>query len=245
MLEGMGQLTGKAAIVTGAARGIGRAIAERLAAGGARVLVNYASSAAAAEELAFRIGGLAIRADVSQEQEVREMFDRAEAEFGGLDIVVNNAAVALMKPLAEFSAEEFDRIFAVNTRGVFFCCREAARRLRGGGRIVNISTGATVGGTAGGAVYCASKAAVEQFTRALARELAGRRITVNTVSPGFTETDMFASLPHLAELAPKLTPLGRAGKPEEVAAVAAWLCTEDAGWITGQNIQAGGGLTMV
>ncbi len=172
MLEGMGQLTGKAAIVTGAARGIGRAIAERLAAGGARVAVNYANSAAAAEELAFRTGGLAIRADVSQEQEVREMFDRAEAEFGGLDIVVNNAAVALMKPLAEFSAEEFDRIFAVNTRGVFFCCREAARRLRGGGRIVNISTGATVGGTAGGAVYCASKAAVEQFTRALARELA-------------------------------------------------------------------------
>lgn len=241
----MGSLTGKTAIVTGASRGIGRAIAERLAAEGARVVVNYAGSAAAAEELAARIGGLAVRADVSQKQEVLEMFDRAEAAFGGLDIVVNNAAVAVMKPLAEFSDEEFERVFAVNTRGAFYCCREAARRLRGGGRIVNISTGATVGGTAGGSVYCASKAAVEQFTRALARELAPRQITVNTVSPGFTETDMFASLPHLAGLAPKLTPLGRAGRPEEIAAVVAWLCTEDAGWITGQNIQAGGGLTMV
>lgn len=241
----MGSLQGKTAIVTGAARGIGRAIAERLAADGALVAVNYANSAAAAEELASRIGGFAIRADVSQEQEVLEMFDRAEAVFGGLDIVVNNAAVALMKPLADFSAAEFERVFAVNARGAFFCCREAARRLRDGGRIVNLSTGATVGGTEGGSVYCASKAAVEQFTRALARELARRRITVNTVSPGFTETDMFASLPHLAELAPKLTPLGRAGKPKEVAAVVAWLCTEDAGWITGQNIQAGGGLTMV
>jgi 3-oxoacyl-[acyl-carrier protein] reductase len=241
----MGSLTGKTAIVTGASRGIGRAIAERLAAEGARVVVNYAGSAAAAEELAARIGGLAVRADVSQKQEVLEMFDRAETAFGGLDIVVNNAAVAVMKPLAEFSDEEFERVFAVNTRGAFYCCREAARRLRAGGRIVNISTGATVGGTAGGSVYCASKAAVEQFTRALARELAPRRITVNTVSPGFTETDMFASLPHLAELAPKLTPLGRAGRPEEIAAVVAWLCTEDASWITGQNIQAGGGLTMV
>jgi len=241
----MGSLTGKTAIVTGASRGIGRAIAERLAAEGARVVVNCAGSAAAAEGLAARIGGLAVRADVSVKQEVLEMFDRAEAAFGGLDIVVNNAAVAVMKPLAEFSDEEFERVLAVNTRGVFYCCREAARRLRDGGRIVNISTGATVGGTAGGSVYCASKAAVEQFTRALARELAPRRITVNTVSPGFTETDMFASLPHLAELAPKLTPLGRAGKPEEIAAVVAWLCTEDARWITGQNIQAGGGLTMV
>jgi len=241
----MPPLTGKTAIVTGAARGIGRAIAERLAAGGARVVVNYARSAAAAEELAARIGGIAVRADVSIKQEVLEMFDQAERAFGGLDIAVNNAAVALMKPLAEFSDEEFERVFSINARGAFYCCREAARRLRDGGRIVNLSTGATVGGTAGGSVYCASKAAVEQFTRALARELAPRRITVNTVSPGFTETDMFASLPHLAELAPRLTPLGRAGKPEEIAAVVAWLCTEDARWITGQNIQAGGGLTMV
>lgn len=241
----MGLLTGKTAIVTGAARGIGRAIAERLAGEGARVVVNYASSAAAAEELAARTGGMAVRADVSQEQEVLEMFDAAGRVFGGVDIVVNNAAVALMKPLADFTGEEFERVFSINARGAFHCCREAARRLREGGRIVNISTGATVGGTAGGSVYCASKAAVEQFTRALARELAPRRITVNTVSPGFTETDMFAALPHLAELAPKLTPLGRAGRPGEIAAVVAWLCTEDAGWITGQNIQAGGGLTMV
>jgi 3-oxoacyl-[acyl-carrier protein] reductase len=241
----MASLTGKTAIVTGASRGIGRAIALRLAAEGARVVVNYSNSAAAAEEVAAQAGGIAIRADVSQKQEVVEMFHRAEAAFGGLDIVVNNAAVAVMAPMAEFADEDFERVFAVNTRGAFYCCREAARRLRGGGRIVNISTGATVGGTAGGSVYCASKAALEQFTRALARELAPKGITVNTVSPGFTETDMLASLPHLVELAPRLTPLGRAGKPEEIAAVVAWLCTEDARWITGQNIQAGGGLTMV
>lgn len=241
----MKPLEGKAAIVTGAARGIGRAVAERLAAWGARVAVNYAHSQGPAEALAAKIGGIAVRADVSKKQEVIEMFERAEEAFCGLDIVVNNAAVALMKPLADFTDEEFDRVFSVNARGAFYCCREAARRLRDGGRIVNISTGATVGGTAGGSVYCASKAAVEQFTRALARELAPRRITVNTVSPGFTETDMLAALPHLVDLAPKLTPLGRAGKPEEIAAVVAWLCTADAGWITGQNIQAGGGLTMV
>jgi 3-oxoacyl-[acyl-carrier protein] reductase len=241
----MRPLEGRNALVTGASRGIGRAIAERLSADGARVAINYARSAEAAGELARRIGGIALRADVSQKQDVVEMFDRAEAALGGLDIVVNNAAIAIMGPIGDFSDEDFERVFAINTRGAFYCCREAARRLRGGGRIVNISTGATVGGTAGGGVYCASKAAVEQFTRALARELAPRRITVNTVSPGFTETDMFHSLPHLVELAPKLTPLGRAGRPEEIAAVVAWLCTEDAGWITGQNIQAGGGLTMV
>ncbi len=148
----MGVLDGKAALVTGAARGIGRAIAERLAAAGARVAVNYAQSAAAAEALAARIGGIAIRADVSREQEVIEMFQRAGEAFGGLDIVVNNAAVAFMKPLADFRDEEFERVFSVNTRGAFCCCSEAARRLRAGGRIVNISTGATVGGTAGGRV---------------------------------------------------------------------------------------------
>lgn len=241
----MKRLEGRTALVTGGSRGIGRAIAERLAADGARVAINYASSEAAARDLAQRIGGVALRADVSQKQEVLDMFDRAEAALGGLDIVVNNAAIAVMGPIRDFSDEDFARVFAINTRGAFYCCREAARRLRDGGRIVNISTGATVGGTAGGGVYCASKAAVEQFTRALARELAPRRITVNTVSPGFTETDMFHSLPHLVELAPKLTPLGRAGRPEEIAAVVAWLCTEDAGWITGQNIQASGGLTMV
>lgn len=241
----MKPLEARTALVTGGSRGIGRAIAERLAADGARVAINYARSEAAARDLAQRIGGVALRADVSQKQEVLDMFDRAEAALGGLDIVVNNAAIAVMGPIRDFSDEDFARVFAINTRGAFYCCREAARRLRDGGRIVNISTGATVGGTAGGGVYCASKAAVEQFTRALARELAPRRITVNTVSPGFTETDMFHSLPHLVELAPKLTPLGRAGRPEEIAAVVAWLCTEDAGWITGQNIQASGGLTMV
>lgn len=240
----MGRLAGKTALVTGAARGIGRAIAERLAGEGARVAVNYVCSRAAAEELATRLGGMAVGADVAQLVQVEKMFDQVEAAWGGLDILVHNAGVAVMGAMGEFRDEDFERVFAVNTRGAFYCCREAARRLRAGGRIVNISTGATVGGTKGGGVYCASKAAVEQFTRALARELGPRAITANTVSPGCTETDMLAAFPRLMELAPKITPLGRLGTPDEVAAVAVWLCTGEAGWVTGQNIQAGGGISM-
>ena len=240
------EFEGKTAIVTGAARGVGREIAGQFAERGAAVAVvdiDAEGALKAAEEIGSN--ALTIACDVSCWQAVEAMVETVIAQLGRIDIVVNNAGIALMGPLGDFSDEDFERVFAVNTRGVFYCCREAARRLRDGGRIVNISTGATVGGTAGGGVYCASKAAVEQFTRALARELAPRRITVNTVSPGFTETDMFHALPHLVELAPKLTPLGRAGRPEEIAAVVARLCTEDAAWITGQNIQAGGGLTMV
>ena len=239
-------LAGKSAIVTGGSRGIGRAICSALAAEGARVVVNYSKSAEEAEVLAARIGGLAFQADVADAAQVRSLFDAAERAFQGIDILVNNAGVALFKPVAEIEDEEYDRTFAVNARGTFLCCREAARRMRDGGRIVSISSGATVGGSPGGAAYCGSKAAIEQFTRALARELGARQITVNTVSPGFTDTEMFAGLPQpIISTAAARTPLGRLGRPEDVASVVAWLCTGDAGWITGQNIQAGGGLNMV
>lgn len=241
----MSILLGKTALVTGASRGIGRAIAQRLAALGAQVAVNYTSSRAAAEEVARECNGFAVQADMGDLASIETMFNRVRREFEKLDILINNAALGYARPIAETPIEDFDRIFAVNTRGAFFCLQEAAKALPGGGRIVNISTGATVTSPPGFGIYCASKAALEQFTRILARELAPRNITVNTVSPGFTETDMYRSLPHLAELAPRLTPLGRAGRPEEIADVVGWLCTPEAGWITGQNIQASGGLNMV
>ena len=241
-----GALTGKSAIVTGGSRGIGRAICNALAAEDARVVVNYSRSAEQAEALAARIGGLAFRADVADAAQVRSLFDATERAFQGIDILVNNAGVALFKPVAEIEDQEYDRTFAVNARGAFLCCREAARRMRDGGRIVSISSGATVGGSPGGAAYCGSKAAMEQLTRALARELGARQITVNTVSPGFTDTEMFAGLPQpVISTAAARTPLGRVGRPEDVANVVTWLCNGDAAWITGQNIQAGGGLNMV
>jgi len=240
----MSSLSGKTALVTGASRGIGRAIATRLARDGARVAVNYARSVKAAESLAAEIGGLAVQADIADPAEIRTLFDTVFQSFGRLDILVNNAGIALMKPIAEVTEEEYDRVFALNARGAFFCLQQAALRMNDGGRIVNISTGATVGGTAGGAIYCGAKAALEQFTRALAREVAPRGITVNTLSPGFTDTDMLNANPHLVELGAKLSPMKRIGAPEDVADAVAFLCSHDARWITGQNIQAGGGVSM-
>jgi 3-oxoacyl-[acyl-carrier protein] reductase len=238
------RLAEKVAIVTGGSRGIGRGIAESLAKEGARVIVNYTRSEAEAERAAKKFGGLAVRADVSDPRHVTALFETAEREFGGIDILVNNAGVAVFKPLAETTDEDYDLVFGVNTRGAFCCLREAARRLRDHGRIVNLSTGATVQGTVGGAVYCGSKAALELFTRCLARELGPRGITVNTVSPGFTETDMLRQFPELVDLAPSMSPLGRVGQVEDVARVVSWLCTPEASWMTGQNIQAGGGVSM-
>lgn len=241
-----GALAGKSAIVTGGSRGIGSAICDALAAAGARVVVNYNKSAEPAEALAKRIGGLAFQADIADAAQVRSMFDAAEKAFNGVDILVNNAGIALFKRVAELEEEDFDRSFAINARGAFLCCREAARRMPEGSRIISISTGATVAGVPGGTAYCGSKAALEQLTRALAHELAGRQITVNTVSPGFIDTEMFHSLPqHVIDSAAKITPLGRVGRPEDVSSVVTWLCTSDAAWITGQNIHAGGGLSMV
>lgn len=243
-------LEGKNAIVTGAARGIGRAIAERLAAEGARVMVNYAQSHNAAEETVASIvnaGGTAgaFQADVSDPAQAALLFDASAAQHGPLDILVNNAGVAVFRPLAEFTLEEFEEVFRVNARGAFLCLREAARRIRDCGRIVNISTGATVGSPAGGSVYSGSKAAVEQFGRALARELGPRGVTVNTVSPGFTETDMLRQFPDFIAAAPAMTPLGRVGTPGDIADSVLFLCSPEGGWITGQNLQAGGGLNML
>ncbi|MBG1239695.1 SDR family oxidoreductase [Nostoc sp. NZL] len=242
----MGTLVGKVAIVTGASRGIGRAIAERLAEDGASVVVNYANNSAKAKEVIAGIearGGqaLALQADISKVNDIRHLFQATIDHFGHLDILVNNAGLAIYKPFVQLTEEEFDTVFTVNTRGTFFALQEAARWMADNGRIVSISTGGTVSPSPTASIYAGSKAAVEQFTKVLAKEIGERGITVNAVSPGFTDTEMLASNPQLKEKGLKMSPLGRLGQPADVADVVAFLVSEEARWLTGQNIQAGGG----
>ncbi|HEY7642464.1 MAG TPA: SDR family oxidoreductase [Steroidobacteraceae bacterium] len=238
-------LSGKVAIVTGSSRGIGRAIAERLAADGAAVVVNYVRDEQAAQEVVSAIRGrggqaVAVRADVSQAAEVQRLFAEARTAFGALDIVVANAGVAVVKPIAESTEEEFDRVFGANAKGVFFTLQQAARGVRDGGRIVVVSTGGTRMLMTGTALYLGSKGAVEQFVRVLSRELGPRNITVNALSPGFTDTDLLPERDR--KIAAGMSPFGRIGEPDEVAAVAAFLASDDARWVTGQNVGAGGGV---
>jgi 3-oxoacyl-[acyl-carrier protein] reductase len=246
---GVGVLAGKLALVTGGSRGIGRAIVKRLAADGAAVVFSFLRDQRAAEEVMAAVqaaGGnaYAVQADLGRLAEVRRLFDQAERHLGGLDILVNNASVVVTASIAEATEQAYDRVMAVNSRGTFFALQQAARRLRDGGRIVNLSTVNTVLPAPGVAIYAASKAAVEQFTRVAARELAGRGITVNTVSPGATDTAMFrgANPPDAPERAAAMTPLGRLGQPADVADVVAFLVGPDARWLTGQNLRASGGL---
>jgi 3-oxoacyl-[acyl-carrier protein] reductase len=245
--DGRRPLAGRVAIVTGASRGIGRAVAERLGRDGAAVVVNYAARAERAAEVVESIahaGGRAraVAADVSDAAQVAALFDTAEEAFGGVDVLVNNAGTAVFKPTADVTDEEFDRVFGLNARGTFFALREAARRLRPNGRVVNVSTGGTAGSSPGGGLYTASKAAVEQFTSALAKELGPRGITVNSVLPGLTRTDGLIMPRDAVEQAVARTPLGRLGEPDDVAAVVAFLVSDDARWVTGQHIRASGGL---
>jgi 3-oxoacyl-[acyl-carrier protein] reductase len=238
-------LSGKVAIVTGSSRGIGRAIAERLAADGAAVVVNYVRGEQAAQEVVTAIGSrggraIAVKADISRLQDVKCLFDEARSTFGTPDIVVASAAVAVIKPIAESTEEDFDFVFGANAKGVFFTLQEAARQLRDGGRIVVISTGGTRMLMTGTGLYLGSKGAVEQFVRVLSRELASRNITVNALSPGFTDTDLLPDRDRA--VAAEMSPFGRIGAPAEVASVAAFLASDDARWVTGQNVGAGGGV---
>ncbi len=243
----MASLTGKVAIVTGGSQGIGRAIAIALAQNGASVVVNYAHSADKAQAVVSEIEGkageaLAVQADMSQAADIRRLFQETCDRFGQPDILVNNAGVAIYKPLAEATEEDFDSTFALNTRGTFFALQEATRRMANNGRIVSISTGATILGSPGGSFYAGSKAAVEQFSKALAKEIGDRGITVNVVSPGFTDTEMLAKNPQYKEMGAKMSPLGRLGQPSDIADVVVFLVSEQGRWITGQNIEAGGGV---
>ncbi len=243
-----GALAGKVAIVTGASRGIGRAIAERLGADGAQVVVHYAQNEQAAWEVVQAIenrGGQAgvAQADISRVDDVRRLFAQAHQRHGRLDILVNNAGAAHFAPLADVTEEDFDRQFALNAKGAFFAMQAAARVLEDGGRIVNISSGVTQVGSANAAVYAGSKAALEQFTLAAARELGARGITVNTVSPGMTATDLLELVvpPGVQAQMREQAPLGRLGQPVDIADIVAFVVSEQARWLTGQNIRATGG----
>ncbi|VTR97784.1 SDR family oxidoreductase [Tuwongella immobilis] len=245
---GNGNIVGKVAIVTGASGGIGRGIAERLAKDGIAVVVNYAGNADRAAEVVRTIeanGGRAVasQADVGKSDEVGRLFDDAERQFGPVDILVNNAGRAIRKPLAEFTDDEFRLVFETNLGGAFFAMREAARRLRNGGRIVNISASFQGAPIPGYAVYAASKMAIEQMTAVLAKELGHRGITVNAIRPGPTDTDLFrhGKSEDVVKQFASQAALGRIGEPADIARVVAFLVSEEAGWITGQAFGVNGG----
>ena len=240
-----GELTGKAALVTGGSRGIGAAIAIGLAAQGAAVAIGYLRNEELAQQVARTItdaGGKAvpIQADLSEFSQIERLFDEAERSVGELDIVIANAADALQLPLIDCTEADYDRIFDTNTKGVFFTMQQAARRLRDNGRIVVTSTGGTRMLMTELSLYLGSKGAVEQFVRVLARELGDRGITVNSLSPGFTDTDLLPDRDR--EVAAGASPFNRVGQPADVADVAVFLSGPNARWITGQNIAAGGGV---
>jgi len=238
-------LHGKTAIVTGSSRGIGRAIAEGLAAHGAAVVINYVGNQKAADEVVAGIaskGGkaLAIQADISSVSDVRRLFDETDSKLGAIDIVVANVGVAVIKPLTEATEADFDQVFGTNAKGTFFTLQEAARRVRDGGRIIAVSTGGTKMFFTQTALYLGSKGAVEQFVRVLSRELGSRGITVNALSPGFTDTDLLPERDRA--VAAGMSPFGRIGAPRDVADIAVFLASDEARWLTGENIQAGGGV---
>ncbi|MFS7240237.1 SDR family oxidoreductase [Serratia proteamaculans] len=237
------------AIVTGASRGIGAAIAERLAADGFTVIVNYSGNQALADLLVRKIeqnGGRALsaKADVSDTAAVAQLFDRAEQAFGGVDILVNNAGVIALAPVAEMSDADVDRLIDINLKGTFNTLREAAKRLRDNGRIINFSSSVVGLFQPSYGMYAASKAAVEALTSVLAKELRGRNITVNAIAPGPTATWLFldGKTPELIERLAKMAPLERLGQPQDIAAAVSFLAGADGAWINGQTLRANGGI---
>ncbi|MFI8793725.1 SDR family NAD(P)-dependent oxidoreductase [Streptomyces sp. NPDC055105] len=252
----MGKLSGKVALVTGAGRGIGKAVATRLAEDGAKVAINYRSSAADAEKLVAELRergaeAVAFQADVSDPAQTGRLVDQTVSEFGTLDILVSNAGIEHFGPLESITPEDFDRVFSVNTRGQLFAVQQAARHLGAGGRIVLTSSVSATRSVFHHTLYAASKGAINSMVLNLAAELGQRGITINAIAPGGTVTDMAdthgISYKHpllnasLSEWEKMHGALGRLARPEEIAAVTAFLVSDDASYITGRTIEADGG----
>ena len=241
------KLAGKVALVTGGSRGIGAAIAKRLAADGAAVAITFSSSPAKADEVVKEIenaGGkaVAIQADTANPEAVRLSVAKTVSAFGGLDILVNNAGVGIMAPITEFSLEDFDKTIAINVRGVFVATQEAARHMRDNGRIIHIgSTNSDRMPFVGGSVYALSKSALEGFTKGVSRDLGPRGITVNNVQPGPIDTDMNPADTEFAKSLIPLLSLQRYGNTDEIANFVAFLASPEASYITGASLLADGG----
>jgi 3-oxoacyl-[acyl-carrier protein] reductase len=238
----------KTAIVTGASRGIGRSIAKRLAADGFAVVINYAGNAAAANEAVAEIraadgDAIAIQADVANPEEIKQLFAKIIEAFGRIDVVVNNAGIMPLSPIAKGDVETFDKTIATNLRGTFLVMSQAAQHIAEGGRIIAFSSSVLAKSFPGYGAYIASKSGVEGLVRVLANELRGRSVTVNAIAPGPTGTDLFLkgkSPEQITELA-NLAPLQRLGTPEDIAAAVSFLAGPDGGWINAQVLRANGG----
>jgi 3-oxoacyl-[acyl-carrier protein] reductase len=245
----MTENTNRVAIITGASKGIGKALARRLAKDGLAVVVNYASSQSAADDVVREIetaGGkaIAVKADVGTSAGVAALFDAAEKSFGGVDILVNNAGIMKLSPLTGTDDAEFDRHIAINLTGTFYGIREAGKRLREGGRIINFSSSVVGMYGAGYGPYAASKAGVEAMTHVASKELGKRGITVNAVAPGPVETELFMTgkSEELVQNIIRNIPLGRLGQPDDIASVVSFLASTESGWVNGQVLRTNGGM---
>lgn len=246
-------LKDKVAVITGSARGLGKAIALMLAEHGAKVVVNYTSDSSKdqAEDVVLKIKemgreAVAIQADVSNHIEAKNLIDGAIKAFGTIDILVNNAGITKDMILLRMTEEEFDKVIAVNLKGVFNCTKHATRvMLKKGGSIINMTSVIGLAGNIGQANYAASKAGIIGFTKSIAKEFASRNVRVNAIAPGFIETDMTANLPEtIRENALKNIPLSRLGQAEEVAKVALFLASDLSSYVTGEVIRVDGGMAM-
>lgn len=239
----------KVAIVTGASRGIGATVAERLAKDGFTVVVNYTGSTAQADDVVRKIekaGGKAVtaQADVSKPEDVCRMFQSAETAFGGIDVLVNNAGVMALSSIADADDATFDRQVAINLKGSFNAMREAGKHLRHGGRIINFSTSVIGLKLENYGIYAATKAAVEAMTGIMAKEMRGRSITVNAIAPGPVATELFlhGKSDELIDKMAKMNPMERLGTPEDIANVVSFLAGQEGAWINGQVLRANGGM---
>lgn len=244
----MKKLSGKVILVTGSSKGIGAAVAKKLATAGAKVIVNYSGSqpdADAVVENIIKAGGsaIAIQADVSKAEQVKELFDKAIAVYGKIDVLVNNAGIMITKPIKDTSDEDFTRQFDINVRGVFNTLREAAAKLADNGSIINFSTTVNRLMLPTYGTYVATKAAVEQLTRVFSKEI-GRGINVNSISPGPTNTELFikGKPQEVIDRLASMNPFGRIGEPDDIADVVVFLASDAAKWINAQNIGVNGGM---